>query len=63
MSITQNNMHKNDVKGLISVHKSQEIQSYWRAENLGLTFPSYQQPLCWGRKEKQRNRELHRYSN
>lgn len=55
-------MHMSDVKGLISVHKSQEIQSYWRAENLDLTLPSYQQPFCWREEEKQRKRELHEYN-
>lgn len=55
-------MHISNVKGLISVHKSQEIQSYWRAENLDLTFPSYQQPFGCGEDEKQRKRELQHFN-
>lgn len=55
-------MHISNVKGLISVHKSQEIQSYWRAENLDLTIPFYQQPFSWGEEEEQRKRELQHYN-
>lgn len=62
MSITQNRMHKSDVKGLISVQKKPGNSELLDSQKPGFDIPILPTAILLGEKEKQRKRELHHYN-